>query len=296
MKIGFNLPQFGQHSHRPEGIALFAREAEKLGVDSLWVGDRLFAPVNPQVNYPGEDGIPAEFGSGLDPFATLAIAATVTSRPLLGTSVLIAPWYAPSLLARSLTTVDQFSGGRLIAGLGAGWMPEEFESVGVPHAERGARLDECLDVLEAYWTTNPVQHKGRFTSTPASYVDVKPVRKRIPIFLPSFTPAGIKRAARRADGIIPAAFPGHFDPAMSTGMLAQVRAAAVAAGRQPEDIDLILRVNTKAGDSVESIADVLLRSRDAAIGHSFVDLTFRDRARSVEHALDLAGRILDQVK
>jgi len=296
MKIGFNLPNVGQHSHRPEGIALFAREAEKLGADSLWVGDRLLAPVRPEVNYPGEDGIPAEFRASLDPFATLTIAATVTSRPLLGTSMLIAPWYTPALLARSLTTLDQFSGGRLIAGLGAGWMPEEFQSVGVPYGERGARFDECLDVLEAFWTTNPVEHKGRFTTTPASYVDVKPVRQRIPVYLPSFTPAGIKRAARRADGIIPAAFPGHFDPTAMTGLLAQVRAAAAVAGRQPEDIDLILRVNTKAGDSVESIADVLLRARDAGIGHSFVDLTFRDRARSVEHAIDLAGRLLDEVK
>ncbi|QUQ62856.1 TIGR03619 family F420-dependent LLM class oxidoreductase [Kutzneria sp. CA-103260] len=296
MRIGFNLPQFGSHSHRPEGIARFAREAEKLGADSLWVGDRLLAPVHPEINYPGEDGIPDEFRAGLDPFATLTIAAAVTSRPLLGTSVLIAPWYAPALLARSLTTVDRFSGGRLIAGLGAGWMPEEFQSVGVPYGERGARLDECLDALEAYWTTNPVAHKGRFTATPASYVDVKPVRRRIPIYLPSFTPAGIKRAARRADGIIPAAFPGHFDPAVYTGMLAQVRAGTAQAGRRPEDVDFILRINTKAGDSVDSIADVLLRSRDAAIDHAFVDLTFRDRARDVEHAIDLAGRILDRVR
>jgi probable F420-dependent oxidoreductase len=296
MKIGFDLPHVGTHAHRPEGIALFAREVERLGADSLWVGDRLFAAVDPQVNYPGVDGIPAEFRSNLDPFAVLSVAAAVTTRPLLGTSVLIAPWYAPPLLARSLTSIDRFSGGRLIAGLGVGWAPEEFSAVGVPMNERGARLDECLDVLEAYWTTNPVEHKGRFSSTPPSYVDVKPAH-RIPVYLPAFSPAGIARAARRADGIIPATAPGFFDPAMVTGLLTQVRAGAEQAGRNPSEIDAILRVNTKAGESIESIVDVLVRARDeAGVEHAFVDLTFRDRADSVEHAIDLAGQILEQAK
>jgi probable F420-dependent oxidoreductase len=298
MKIGFNLPLDGEHAHRSEGIAVFAREAEKLGVDSLWVGDRMLAPVNPVISYPGAEGFPPEFRSNLDPFVALAVAAVSTTRPLLGTSVLIAPWYAPALLARSLATIDQLSGGRLIAGLGAGWAPEEFDAVGVPIKERGARLDETIDALAAFWSTNPVEYHGKFSTTAPSYVDLKPVqRPGPPVYLPATTPTGINRVARHAKGFLPAAFPGAFDPSSVTEPMARIRAAAVQAGRNPAELDVILRVNTKGGDSVESIAEVLLRARDlAAVDHAFVDLTFRDRAKDVEHALDLAGRILDLVR
>ncbi|GAA3055214.1 TIGR03619 family F420-dependent LLM class oxidoreductase [Pseudonocardia yunnanensis] len=298
MQIGFNLPQFGSHAHRPEGIAMFARQVEEMGADSLWVGDRLLAPLEPEINYPGTTSFPEEFRAGLDPFAALTVAAVVTTRPLLGSSVLITPWYSPALLARSLATIDQLSGGRLIAGLGAGWAPEEFRSVGIPIAERGARLDECLDALAAFWSTNPVEHKGSFWTTAASYVDIKPVqRPGPPIYMPALTPAGVNRVARRANGFLPAVTPGPFEPTTITAPMARIRDAAARAGRNPDELDVILRVNTKAGDSVDSMAETILRARDeAAVDHAFVDLTFRDRATSVEHAVDLAGRVLDLVR
>ncbi|WP_433560076.1 TIGR03619 family F420-dependent LLM class oxidoreductase [Pseudonocardia xinjiangensis] len=298
MRIGFNLPQFGSHAHHPEGVAKFARRAEEMGADSLWVGDRLLAPLEPEVNYPGTTAFPAEFRAGLDPFAALTVAAVVTTRPLLGSSVLVAPWYAPPLLARSLATIDQLSGGRVIAGLGAGWSPEEFRAVGVPMGERGSRFDECLDALAAYWGTNPVEHHGRFWTTAAGYVDVKPVqRPGPPVYLAAFTPAGMTRVGRRADGFLPAVTPGPFEPTIVTGPMSRIRAAAARAGRDPHELGVILRVNTMAGDSVHGIAEVVLRARDeAAVDHAFVDLTYRDLATSVEHAVDLAGRVLDLVR
>jgi probable F420-dependent oxidoreductase len=295
MKVGFSLPQYGAHAHCPEEVALFAREAERMGAHSLWVGDRLLAPVHPEVHYPGTTEFPKEFRAGLDPFALLAAVAVVTTRPLLGTSMLIAPWYAPALLARSLATIDQLSGGRLIAGLGAGWSPEEFSAVGVPLSQRGARLDECLDVLRAYWDTNPVEHKGRFWATRASYVDVKPVqRPGPPVYLPAFTPVGISRAVRRADGIIPTARPGSFDPAAFASSMGQIREAAGRAGRDPAELDVILRVNAQGDDPVDGIAEIILRARDlAAVEHAFVDLTYRDGGKSVSHAIERAGRVLE---
>ena len=298
MQIGFSLPQFGSHAHHPEGVAMFARQAEEMGADSLWVGDRLLAPLEPEIDYPGTTVFPKEFRAALDPFATLTVAAVVTTRPLLGSSVLITPWYAPSLLARSLATIDQFSGGRLIAGLGAGWAPEEFRAVGIPIAERGPRLDECLDALAAFWSTNPVEHKGSFSTTAASYVDIKPVqRPGPPIYMPAFTSVGMNRVARRANGFLPAVTPGPFEPTTITTPMARIQDAAARAGRNPGELDVILRVNTKAGDSVDSIAEIILRARDqAAVDHAFVDLTFRDRATNVEHAVDLVGRVLDLVR
>jgi probable F420-dependent oxidoreductase len=298
MQIGFNLPQFGTHAHHPEGLAVFARRAEEMGVDSLWVGDRLLVPLDPEVNYPGTTAFPEEFRAGLDPFAALTVAAVVTERPLLGTSVLVTPWYTPPLLARSLATIDQLSTGRLIAGLGAGWAPEEFAAVGVSIEERGRRIDECLDALEAYWDTNPVEHKGRFWTTPASYVDIKPAqRPRPPLYMAAFSPASMNRVARRADGILPAVTPGSFDPAVVTTPLTRIRELAAQEGRDPDELSAILRVNTIAGDSVEAIAEVILRARDhAAVNHTFVDLTYRDRAESVDHAVNLAGNVLELVR
>src|ERR1700722_10482066 len=103
MKIGFALPQFGGQAHGGRDVARFAREVEDLGADSLWVGDRLLAAVNPSVGYGGPT-IPAQFNSVLDPFALLALAAGVTDRVRLGSNVLVAPLYSPILLARQLTT------------------------------------------------------------------------------------------------------------------------------------------------------------------------------------------------
>lgn len=82
----------------------------------------------------------------------LASAAAVTSRVRLGTSVLGVPFYPAAVLARTLASIDFLSGGRLIPGLGIGWAPEEYTAAGVPEKERGARLDEALDVLDAWWT------------------------------------------------------------------------------------------------------------------------------------------------
>jgi alkanesulfonate monooxygenase SsuD/methylene tetrahydromethanopterin reductase-like flavin-dependent oxidoreductase (luciferase family) len=117
------------------------------------------------------DTIPWQLRTMLDPFVALSVAASVTERVLLGTSTRVAPWYSPLLLARSLTGVDVVSGGRLITGLGTGWSPEEYQGVGVPWQERGARLDECLDVLEAVWTIEPVaRHEGRHYTFPAAHI------------------------------------------------------------------------------------------------------------------------------
>jgi alkanesulfonate monooxygenase SsuD/methylene tetrahydromethanopterin reductase-like flavin-dependent oxidoreductase (luciferase family) len=123
----------------------FACEAERLGAPSFWVSDRLLAPVEPTVGYGGTMEIPEAFHSILDPFAVMAVAAAATRTATIGTNVLNDPWYPPPLLARSLTTIDLISGGRLVAGFGTGWPPEEYRAVGVPMNERGARLEECMD-------------------------------------------------------------------------------------------------------------------------------------------------------
>ena len=158
------MPQFGESAH--DDLARFASTAEQLGADSLWVGDRLLAPVNPTVGYGGKDTIPEQFRTCLDPFTALAVAATVTTTARLGSSVFVAPWYPPVQLARQLTSIDVVSRGRLLPGFGIGWSPEEYQAAGAPFTRRGAQLDELLDALDALWTTNPVAAPGRAVVDP----------------------------------------------------------------------------------------------------------------------------------
>ncbi|MEU7364004.1 LLM class flavin-dependent oxidoreductase, partial [Streptomyces olivaceoviridis] len=129
MRIGFALPQFHRQAFEVARVAEFAREVERAGAASLWVGDRNLAAVQPSIGYGGQGTtIPPELNPAADPFVLLAVAAAATEHVLLGSHVLIAPLYPPVQLARALTTIDLISGGRLLAGFGIGWSPEEYEA------------------------------------------------------------------------------------------------------------------------------------------------------------------------
>jgi alkanesulfonate monooxygenase SsuD/methylene tetrahydromethanopterin reductase-like flavin-dependent oxidoreductase (luciferase family) len=120
-----------------------------------------------------------------------------------GTSVIDALLHPPVVLARRFATLDQFSGGRVIAGLGQGWMPQEFETANVPMRRRGAGMDEAIAVMRACWGPDPVAHEGRFYRVVPSEVNPKPVQAQLPVLLGATTPAGIQRAAQIADGLNP---------------------------------------------------------------------------------------------
>jgi probable F420-dependent oxidoreductase len=297
MRLGFSLPMFGSAANEVDGIARFAADVEKLGATSLWVGDRLLAAVDPIVGYGrGSNSIPVELRAAADPLTALAVAAAVTSEARLGSSTINAPWYSPTLLARALASIDVASGGRLIPGFGIGWSPEEYQAAGVPFDGRGARLDELLDVLEAWWTANPVAHEGPLFAIPASHVELKPVqRPRPPIYLGGFGPRALRRIGERADGWLPAwsvpeAFPArHLAEGWSV-----IRRAAEEAGRDPGRLGSILRVNVAAGTPVETVAEEVKKiGSTVPADETFVDFTYL--ASTVDHAIDLAGRVLELV-
>jgi probable F420-dependent oxidoreductase len=299
MRIGFALPQFGALAHQPDQVARFARRIEELGGDSLWVADRLLAPVDPTVGYAGGSTIPREFRSVLDPFTLLTVATTATGNVRLGTNVLNAPWYPPALLARTLTSIDALSGGRLVPGFGTGWSPEEFAAAGVPMAERGARLDECLDALHQLWTADPAEHRGSHWSVPATHSHLKPAQDpHPPIYLAGFAEPALRRVARRADGWLPVWRPGTgaFDPAAHLAEpLARVRSLAEEAGRDPRSLTALLRVYPTEAGTVDEVVDAIVRAdRDAGVDDAFVDLMCL--AEDVDHALELAGEILRRAR
>lgn len=276
MRLGFTLPQFGRQAEQGAPIGRFARAAEELGASGLWVADRLFAPVDPEIGYAGGEGFPGVFRRALDPLVVLAAAAATTSRVRLGTNVLAAPWYPPALLARTVTSIDRISGGRLLLGLGVGWCPEEFAAVGVPLSERGDRLDECLDVLEAWWKDEPVAHEGRTGVIAPAHVDLKP--HGIPVYLGAFSPRGLRRLTRRADGWLPTALVGQ--------PLEPLVALWEGIGRMPA----ILRVGVPAGTPLDTVSATLDAAAGAGFEEAFVELVHL--ADDVDAALDVAATLL----
>ena len=178
----------------------------------------------------------------LDPLVTLATVAASTTTIRLGTNVLVAPWYRPALLARSLASLDVLSRGRLDVGLGLGWSADEYDAVGVPQRELASRQDDLLDALEALWRpgVEAVSYEGRdFRIGPSSFRPRPVQQPRPPILLAAYTPAGLDRAGRRANGWTPAG----LDIPTTAAMWGMVLAAAEAAGRDPDQLSLVVRAN-----------------------------------------------------
>lgn len=204
MKVGLVLPQFGEHA-TTENIIYIATEAEKEGIDSVWVLDRLLWPIKPQTPYAASpDGsLPVEYQNVLDPLTTLTYVAAVTEQISLGTSVIDIFFQNPIVLSKRITTLDILSDGRVIAGLGIGWSKDEYEVSGIPYKDRGTRADEYLQVLKKIWTDDVIEFKGQFYNIPASKIGPKTVQKpHPPILLGGFSPKTFSRIVNYANGWI----------------------------------------------------------------------------------------------
>ena len=191
MKFGVHLPQSGPAASA-EAVRRVAVHAEALGFSDVWVSDHLALPRG--APYPPSSYI-------LDPIVTLTWAAAATQRIGLGTSVLVLPLRPPVLLAKSLASLDLMSGGRLTVGAAAGWLEAEFDALGVPFRERGARTDETLDLLRRCWTEDPVDATAPATRATLVDMRIKPQPERaIPIWIGGLSDIAIDRAVRSGDG------------------------------------------------------------------------------------------------
>lgn len=292
MRRGFGLPHTGPAAG-PEAIVRVARRAEELGYDTLWVYERFLFPVHPQTPYIAtpDGSYPEVFKTVLDPLDSLAWAAAHTRRIGLGTSVLDMPYYNPVLLARRLTTLDVLSGGRLRVGLGLGWSKDEFDAIGRPMRHLGQLADEFIAVLKAVWTTDPVEFRGEIFTVPRSIIRPKPVqRPHPPIYLAAFEPRALQRTARVANGWNPVALP----IATMREMIATLRGLARAAGRDPAELEVVVRANfhemaKPLGDgrpvyhgSREQIAEDLAATRELGVSEIILDPIFSPAGESVD--------------
>jgi probable F420-dependent oxidoreductase len=195
LKIGITLPQAGQQATK-ENVIQMANLAEREGLDSLWVGERLLWPTNPQTPYPStSDGsIPIEQQIILDPLETLTFVAANTNKITLGTAVIDMLFHNPVVLARRFATLDVLSEGRAICGLGIGWSKDEYQTSNVPFQNKGERANEFIQALKRIWTDDVVEFKGDYYNIPASKIGPKPIQKpHPPIYIGGSSPNTFSR-------------------------------------------------------------------------------------------------------
>jgi probable F420-dependent oxidoreductase len=226
-----------------------AQAAERAGFAFLSVNDHIVVPVKLDSPYPysaGGQWSAAEQGHCLEQLATLSFLAGCTERLRLLTSVMVVPHREPILAAKMLATIDVLSEGRLIVGVGAGWMAEEFRLLGAPFAERGAATTEYLEAFKALWTMDRPAYRGEHVAFGDLIFEPKPIQKpHPPVWIGGESKAALRRLVRVGD----AWYPGNNNPAAPldtperlTAGLSELRKLAREAGRDPASIGITLLV------------------------------------------------------
>jgi probable F420-dependent oxidoreductase len=276
MEIGCHLPVYGDAATR-DGLLLAARRIEALGYDSLWVSDHVVIPWEIRSRYPynATGDFPLSPSTDfLEPLTALALVAGVTSRVRLGTSVLVLPHRHPVLTAKMLATLDHLAPGRVILGAGVGWMREEIELFGVPHARRGAWSDEAIRIMRACWRDDRVSFKGEFFSFEGLGCRPRPASGTIPIWIGGHTERALRRVVALGDGWH-AAFP--TPDALAHG-IAELRQACRKAGRDLATLAISARVGLSAKRAADDVLAELRALRDLGVAHVILETRMRDVA------------------
>ena len=199
MKIGLTFFPIS-----PKFLFPVARLADEIGYESIWVGEHVVIPVETDCRHPyaPELGAPLPATPLYDPLITYGYIAAQTQRLKLGTSIYLLALRHPIMAARLAATLDLISGGRLILGVGVGWLQEEFTDQDVPWERRGPRMEEAIAVMRRLWSEEQVAHAGEFYNFPAVGFAPKPTGGAVPVHIGGEAPAAMRRAARVGDGWI----------------------------------------------------------------------------------------------
>jgi probable F420-dependent oxidoreductase len=306
MNIGVSLPTVGPIGER-EFVLDIARAADRAGLHSVWGTDHVIFPKERKTPYPYQRSTTEIlFSPGidwLDPVATMGVVAGATERVEIGTAILVLPYRNPVVLANELASLDRLSEGRIILGIGVGWMVEEFDAIGVPANERGARTDEYIRAMKALWSSpGYVTFEGRFVSFRDATLASKPRRPGgPPIYVGGNSAPALKRAGAIADGWLGMEI---FVDEIADARAA-VEKAAADAGREPSSVALAVRrgvlppfevsnmlpERTAIAGSPREVADELLRYREEGVSLAVLDLAMfpAEAVRAIEW---LAGEVL----
>lgn len=267
--------------HQPQPVAEMrpvesAQLAERLGFHSVWMGDHVALPeespasvspvhvegrTNAEVRHRGPDG--ADVGGSkrhyprqpniLDGAVVMGAIAASTSRIKMGPSVLIAPYRHPLSDARQFATIDVLSGGRLLMGIGSGWMKEEFERLGHGfYADKLRVLEECAQIYDLAWTRGSFSFHGEFYDFDDVGVFPLPVRKpRPPLVIGANSKAAARVVARRGDALLPILTQPHAEPDRHRGLQDEILREAERIGRDPGEIGMTGFVSCRIADAAD---------------------------------------------
>jgi probable F420-dependent oxidoreductase len=277
---------------QPATLLALAERADAAGYDAIWVTDHVLMPRGPASPYPNSaSGQPpwdpeADY---LEPFAALAYLAARTQRARVGTSVLVVPIRPPLVVAKMLASLDVLSGGRVIVGVGTGWLAEEFAALGVPFEDRGARADEYLRVFKECWTSAAPRFDGKFVRFANVAMNPKPLQKpHPPIWIGGDGPRVLRRVVELGDGWTPMALrpPGRNEPAALAAAVRDLHELLTERKREPGSVTIAVKLPLKLGSAAgaralmtgtpQQVAEDLRRYRASGVNHFALDFVATD--------------------
>jgi probable F420-dependent oxidoreductase len=261
MRVGITVPNVHETLAEPATIEAVGRQADELGFDSIWCNDHLAIPGAREGGT--EPAYAAGYGeqrgqSIYEPLIVLAYLAAVTHRVLLGTSVYLLALRHPLLAARQAVSIDRLSDGRLVLGVGVGWLESEFAALGVPYRQRGRRTDEAIAML-----------KTLCDQTSADFLPKPVQRPHPPLWIGGRSGAALRRAARSGD----AWHPSHLTVEELRGQIPELRAECERAGRSPDEVAVTTRRKLVLdGSPADADADRVLQGDAGAIAATVAEL------------------------
>jgi probable F420-dependent oxidoreductase len=257
--------------------------AEERGFESIWVAEHSHIPVSRRTPFPGGGELPKMYYDAMDPFVTLATAASVTRTLKLGTGVCLLIQRDPIQTAKQVASLDQLSQGRFLFGIGGGWNVEEMENHGTRFDKRFRILRERVEAMKAIWTKEQAAYHGEFVDFDPIFAWPKPVQKpHPPIHVGGGFPGAVKRAIRYGDGWLPVG-----DPQGALARMPELRKLAEAAGRNPASIEVSIYY-------CPPDRDLLARLRDGGIARAIFGVPSEPREK-VLPILDQYRRVVQQL-
>ncbi|CUV03445.1 MAG: LLM class F420-dependent oxidoreductase [SAR202 cluster bacterium] len=231
--------------------AFMAKKAEDLGFESIWYAEHAAVPVHSDSPFPATGGeIPWTYSHFTDPYIALARASGVTTKIKLGTGITLVPERNPLLLAKEIATLDRYSGGRFLFGIGTGWLKEETEMMGGDFEHRWTQTREAIEVMKELWTKEEAEYHGRYFDFPLVRSYPKPAQKPYPpIILGGMAKNVLRRVVTHADGWLP----NRVTPTEVEESRKKLDAMAAEAGRDPKSITISVYGQLPERDIVHSL-------------------------------------------
>ena len=288
IKIGAFLPSAGELPSK-YGVNNMATKLEELGFSSLWVSDHILMPEIIKADYPFAKDRKATWNTNIpwyDSLILLSIAAAVTKNIKLGTAVLVLPLRHPIIFAKQAATIDELSKGRLVLGIGAGWLSDEFDALNVDFKTRGKRFEDWIKISKNCWTGAPKAFVGEHYSLPEGFLTLpKPYKNEIPFLVGGHSKYALKRAATLGNGWLPQQSALSIEPSELIEPINLMRKEAVSVGKDPEKLTIVLRINQSA-NSTKIIADNLNSLSEVGVNEIIIDIDWSKNS-AIERTADL---------